>query len=120
MKLKKILKESNSNIIFEIGKKHFLSNLDKVEFSKGMIGKFFDKKGDYRKGTIVKKDKYLGDVWFYKNKPVMGTYRSIATDFVEIIYLTDKDAKNEKLPDEEYEKSDSWFFNFLIKNKIGQ
>lgn len=126
MKLTQILKETNiKRILSESNyrdKKFFLSNLSRAIKPTGILNKLFAtlKKGDYYvKSIIDKNDDWQGDIYYYKNTPVLGIWGDYDA-FIELTWLTDKDANNSELADRVYEKFPKWIFNYLIKNKIGQ
>jgi hypothetical protein len=98
----------------------YLSKLNKVKFPGFMMRT--TKKGGYRWGYIKDEPGYdyiSNKIYFYKNKPVLGTHTTIM-DTTYITYLTNDLPDGVKLPTEIQSEFEGPIFDMLIKYKIGQ
>jgi hypothetical protein len=125
MKLTKIkLKEIIREVILTESPKRtaqwYLSKLNKVKFPGFMMRT--TKRGGYRWGYIKDEPGYdylSNKIYFYKNKPVVGTYTTIM-DITYITYLTDDLPDGVRLPTTSYSEWEGPIFDILIGYKIGQ
>jgi hypothetical protein len=126
--IRKIIKEEYTSMISEDNhdyspersREWFLSRINKAKPPTGVLMKMFGgvKKGDYSW-------RYFPDefhdvrIWYYKNKPIVGSVRTWVHDSIlGITYLNDPTKTRPDTFNGFYSNSD--FFNFLIKNKVGQ
>jgi hypothetical protein len=128
-KLKGIIRESIINESGTLTPQWYLSKLNKVKFPTGawryLPFSIPTKKGDYKWGYVEKPgdpDNWNIKIFFYKNKPVLGTFVNIL-GHIMLVYLTDKhiDLGGNDLPDAVTDDNNySKVFSILHRYKVGQ